>query len=48
MDTSILVAFFSRLKILRVIRHYRYLDIGNVSNKFGNHRFRLRVRKRKI
>jgi len=36
-DTSILVAFFLRRKILRVIRHNRYLDLGNGSNKFGNH-----------
>jgi len=28
---------FLRGKILRVIRHNRYLDLGNGSNKFGNH-----------
>jgi len=24
-------------EILRVIRHYRHLDLGNCPNKFGNH-----------
>jgi len=36
-DTSILLAFFLRRKILSVIRHNRYLNLGNGSNKFGNH-----------
>ena len=27
-------------RILRVIRHNGYLDLGNGSNKFGNHCFR--------
>jgi len=24
-------------EILRIVRHNRYLDLGNGSNKFGNH-----------
>jgi len=27
-------------QILRVIRHNRYLDLGNGSNMFGNHCFK--------
>jgi len=36
-DTSMLVAFLLRRKIMKVIRHNHYLDLGNGSNKFGNH-----------
>jgi len=32
-----LVAFLLRRKIMKVIRHNHYLDLGNGSNKFGNH-----------
>jgi len=39
MDTSRLVVLLLRCKILRIIIHNRYLDLGDGSNKFGNHWF---------
>ena len=34
-ETSLLVAFFLRRKMLKVISHNRYLDLGKSSKSFG-------------
>jgi len=34
-----------RKKFLKVIRHNHYLDLGNGSNKFGNHWLKTSVHK---